>query len=250
MKVRFIGTSHGAAEPTWRCTSMILEVNGSYYIIDTGTCVSEYMKANGLETTDIKGVFITHMHEDHVGKIASLFKMMNTYAPSTHCTFVFPEDDAPDGIKGWLKALHFRPLDHNRLPFVVAKNNQVVYSDENVKVTAFKTEHIANFDTYAYLFQCDGKSIIFTGDLTPNLRDYPEIILNEGVDVVVTELCHYFKGDIGVFEDGTLDKLRHSKTERIIFGHKYPGGPEAMMAVSDTFNFPINVAEDNDVFEL
>ena len=248
MKIRFLGTSHGAAEKDAKCTSVILETNGFFYIIDTGTCVNEYMMANGLDTTKIRGIFITHMHEDHVGKISSLLKLMTTYKTSVRATYVFPEDEAPDGVEAWLKLLHSRPLDHNRLPFLVAKSGEVVYSDENLKVTAIKTDHIANADTYGYLFECEGKRIMFTGDLTPDLHDYPEIISTEGVDVVVTELCHYFK--TSYFVEGSIEKLRSSKTGRIIFSHKYPGGPEAMLSIADTFSFPIDVANDNDIFEI
>ncbi len=247
MKIRFIGTSHGAAEKDAKCTSVILETNGFFYIVDTGTCVVEYMKANGLDTGKIKGIFITHMHEDHVGKIASLIKQMTTYNTNISATYIFPEDDAPSGVEAWANILHSRPIDHARLPFLVAKEG-VVYSDENVKVTAIKTDHIKDADTYGYLFECEGKRIIFTGDLTPDLHDYPEIILTEDFDLVITELCHYFRETH--FVEGTIEKLQASRAGRIIFSHKYPGGPEAMLSLADTFPCPIDIANDNDVFEF
>lgn len=248
MKIRFIGTSHGAAEKDAKCTSVILETNGYFYVIDTGTCVTEYMKANGLDTTKIRGIFITHMHEDHVGKISSLIKQMTTYNTNIHASYIFPEDTAPKNVEAWAKALHSRPIDHERLPFLVAKDNTVVYSDQRVSVTAIKTDHIAGFDTYGYLFECEGKRIIFTGDLTPDLHDYPDIILSEGVDIVVTELCHYFRETY--FAEGTIEKLQKSKAGKIIFSHKYPGGEKAILALKDTFPCPIAVAHDNDVFEF
>lgn len=39
MKLMFIGTSHGVPEADRRCSSCILEVSGSYYLIDMGTQV-------------------------------------------------------------------------------------------------------------------------------------------------------------------------------------------------------------------
>lgn len=248
MKIRFVGTSHGAAEKGAKCTCVIVEINQNYYIIDTGACAVEYMKENGLNTADIKGVFITHMHEDHVGKISSLLKQMTTYNTNISATFVFPEDTAPANVEAWANTLHSRPIDHQRLPFNVAKDGKVVYKDNNVTITAIKTDHINGFDTYGYMFETADKRVVFTGDLTPDLHDYPEIILNEGCDLVVTELCHYFK--LTHFMEGTIEKLKQSKTKQMIFSHKYPGGAEAMLKQKDSFNFPIHIVNDNDIIEI
>ena len=44
MKLIFVGTSHGVPEKDRRCSSYLLEVDGSYYIIDMGTQTIEDLR--------------------------------------------------------------------------------------------------------------------------------------------------------------------------------------------------------------
>lgn len=247
MKLHFIGTSHGAPEKGRGCTALLLETDGDFYVIDAGSSVEKYMADRDLDVERVKAVFITHMHEDHIGTLTGLLKVMKTYHGSMRAKIFLPEQQGIDALRVWLEAMHSVNWPENRLPLLLTTVGEV-YSDEKISVSAVKTDHIKGIDTFAYIIECEGKRVIFTGDLTENLHDYPEIILNEQSDAVVTELCHYHKS-FG-FIEGTLDILKASKTSRILFSHIYPGGDTDMEKIKDTFSFAVDIATDGQIYDL
>ncbi len=247
MKIHILGTSHGAPEKNRGCTSMILETEGNFYVIDTGSSVEKYMTDKELDVEAINAIFITHMHEDHIGTLTGLLKVLRTYHGTATAKTFLPEQQGIEGLRAWLEAMHSVNWPENRLPFFNIEEGEV-YSDEHVKVSAVKTDHIKGFPTFAFIFECEGKRVIFTGDLTDDLHDYPQIILDENSDAVITELCHYHK-DFG-FIEGTLEKLKASKTRILICGHIYPGGDTDMEKVKTTFPFEVAIASDGDIFEV
>jgi len=248
MKIHFIGTSHGAPEKNRGCSAILLETQGQYYIIDAGSSIEKYMIDNDLDVEAINAIFITHMHEDHVGTLTGILKVLRTYHGTARASIYLPEQQGIDGLRTWLNAMHSVNWPDNRLPLLLTKVGDV-YSDEYVKVSAVKTDHIkGDFDSFAYIIECEGKKIIFTGDLTDDLHDYPQVIGEENFDAVVSELCHYRKG-FG-FIPGTIDKIKASKTKKIIFTHIYPGADTDMRKIQDTLPFESHIANDNDIFEI
>ena len=247
MKITFIGTSHGAPEKNRGCTAMLIEVNDVFYVIDTGSSVEKYMVDHDLDIEKIKAVFITHMHEDHVGALTGLLKMMKTYHGDMRAKIFLPEEQGIQALRAWFNGLHFGNWPENRLPLLTVSEGEV-YSDENIKVSAVKTDHMSGVDTFAYIVDCEGKRVIFTGDLTYDLHDFPKIIIDEKSDAVVAELCHYHKS-FG-FIPGTIDLLKSSQTEKMIFGHIYPGGDTDMEEIKDTFPFEVHIAADGNTYSL
>ena len=72
MKIQFIGATH---EVTGSCT--LLEVGGSYYLVDCGMEQGRDVFQNvslPVAAADIEAVFITHAHIDHSGMVPRLFK--------------------------------------------------------------------------------------------------------------------------------------------------------------------------------
>ncbi len=248
MKLHLIGTSHGAPEKNRACSAILLETEGRFYVIDAGSSVEKYMVDNDLDVEAINAIFITHMHEDHIGTLTGLLKVLRTYHGTARAQIFLPEQQGIEGLRVWLEAIHATPWPENRLPFLLTAEGEV-YSDEYVKVSAVKTDHIkGDFDSFAYIIECEGKRVVITGDLTDDLHDYPQVILEKDFDAVVSELCHYRK-EFG-FIPGTIEKIKASKTKKIIFTHIYPGADIDMQKIKDTLPFTAHIAQDGDIFEV
>ncbi|MGP3769682.1 MBL fold metallo-hydrolase [Streptomyces sp. SDT5-1] len=203
--------------------SSALVVGGRTYVVDCGRgAVTQYLKA-GLDMRSLSGIFLTHLHADHTvdyfsfpllsGGVAEPFAgfsdPIDVYGPPrtaelTHyadrawaaSTEAFAaeglgtpptdllhvhETTAPDSVGADIK--HTAPT---MSPFLVMES-------DDMKVTAVLVPHGAAFPAYAYRFDTDGGSVVFSGDtaLTPNIPT-----LARGADVLVHEVI-----DTSWFED-------------------------------------------------
>jgi ribonuclease BN (tRNA processing enzyme) len=209
MKIKFWGTAAGLAERGRHCTSLRVEVGGEYYIIDFGAPV-EYLIANeGIRLSDIRAGFITHMHSDHVDALPSFAKL---YAQFTNFIYAPASVDIfmPDGIDAflsWLGALRLSMSERMRFHRVAAG---VIYDNGCVRVRAIPTEHLGKGNPcYAYVFEAEGKRVLFSGDLTDDLHDFPS---GEHYDLVICELAH---GQIPAL----ISRLNGAGVGRVIFNH-------------------------------
>jgi ribonuclease BN (tRNA processing enzyme) len=209
MKIKFWGTAAGLAERGRHCTSMRVQVGGEYYIIDFGAPV-EYMMANeGIKPSDIRAGFITHMHSDHVDALPSFAKL---YAQFTNFIYAPASVDMflPDGIEAllsWLGALRLSMSERMRFHLM---GEGLIYDNGRVRVRAIPTEHLGKGNPcYAYVFEADGKRVLFSGDITDDFHDFPR---GEHYDLVICELAH---GQIGALKKC----LAEADFDRLIFNH-------------------------------
>ncbi len=242
MKIHFIGTSHGAAEKGRKCTATLLEIGNSLYVIDCGTSIGEYLKNADLHFSNLKGVFVTHMHADHCGCLSNLVKLFTVYDRGKNRPVFLPEEAAIKSFVGWCKALHM-PNSEGDVDFMKSTEG-CFYEDENIKVSGIKTDHIHGFDTYSYIIEAEGKRILFTGDLAADAHDFPEIAHCEHFDAVVSELTH-FGGNSQIAKI-----LLNIKTDNLIFNHIYPGNDKWIEGYRDEFSCSMTVAKDNDIIEV
>ncbi|WP_081745047.1 MBL fold metallo-hydrolase [Arthrobacter sp. H14] len=72
-KVVLLGTSGG---PRWwgerAGIATAVVVDGFFYLVDCGSGVGRQLQSAGLELEHLRGIFVTHMHSDHVVDLASL----------------------------------------------------------------------------------------------------------------------------------------------------------------------------------
>jgi ribonuclease Z len=235
MKITFLGTSHGAPEVGRYCTSLLIEHNGYHYILDLGAPVEYLLKQRGLSIDTVKGIFVTHMHADHVEAISSVTKDFTTYHKNAEADLFLPEEEAIEPYKMWIKALHGRVPD--RLRINVTKPG-IIFDKYGLKVSAIRTEHISpDIPSYSYIFEADGKKVLFTGDLAYDYHDYPQIVKEEEFNLVVSELVH-----LSVEESQHI--LKGTKTKQMIFSHISLRNVDKLAELGITFNFPYIVAAD------
>lgn len=230
MKIHFLGTSHGAPEKGRYCTSLVIEVNDSYYVIDFGAPLEYLMKEKDMDMAKIKAAFVTHMHADHAEGLTSFAKYYAVYNRSASVDLFMPENIDP--YRSWIESLHIEIPKRYRIHLTEAG---ICFQDENVMVHAVRTEHISKeTPSYSFVFTAEGKSVLFSGDLAYDFHDVP---LEGKYDLAVCELTHATLEEI-------CDQLGKLDTKQIIFSHVYPQKVEAFTRLENPLPFPYQIACD------
>ena len=65
-EVVFLGTGAAVPVPSRGTTSQFVHIHGHTYLVDAGEGVQLALRKNQRKFQKLKGVFISHMHGDHV----------------------------------------------------------------------------------------------------------------------------------------------------------------------------------------
>ncbi len=249
-KLITLGTSHG--DPTF-CrfnSSTLLQVDEALYLIDAGAPANALMIRMGFALQDLKAIFITHMHEDHVGGLPGMIKSLIKYPRADQHTDIYlPEAEAIEALMRWMRSMH-RMWPERLLTFKVA-NPGVIYADENLQVTALSTCHLENeqqsFPSYGYQMDIADKRLIYTGDLKHDFSDFPTVAMEEPSDLCVCECTHF---DM----NRARDFLHHCPTKRMVFNHVgdawHGEGEDKLREIIAQLPFPCEIAHDGSQFEF
>jgi ribonuclease BN (tRNA processing enzyme) len=211
--------------------SSALVVNGRTYVVDCGRgAVSQYLRA-GLSLPSLAGIFLTHLHADHTVDYFSFpllaggatgdrgfHEPIGVYGPgpsgheskvsavpvpgtvemtrlaneafAAHTTFFLNEHFGVDPVS-MVDVHDVMPPTGSLTDTAPDMTPFLVMEDENVRVTAVLVPHGAVFPAYAYRFDTDHGSVVFSGDTarTDNM----------------TRLAH--RADLLVHEAAALDVL-------------------------------------------
>lgn len=189
MRISFLGTGHGIPEPNKGCSSALIEVGDRRYIIDMGTNTAEKLITKGLRLEAINAIFITHMHGDHTNGFIQFIELCNWAFKDADPAIYFPEDveQIKSAIGAWMLCNHqqMREFDFRGV------SAGLIYDDGVIKITAYRTEHIAV--SYAYLIECEGKRVLFTGDLSSRIGpdDFPTEVFEKPLDLAICDGAHF-----------------------------------------------------------
>ncbi len=252
MKITTLGTSHGDSTLERFNSSTLYEVGESLYLVDCGAPCEALLWRKRKDFSRLRAIFCTHMHDDHVGGLTEVIKILLKYPkPGQHTTIYLPEVGADEALKLWLAAMHIT-VKPELIDFKLVKPGEL-YSDENLTLEAYPTDHIPSSPvkpvTFAYIIseKSSGKRLLHTGDLWVDFHDYPKILLEEHFDLLLCEATHYK-------QEVAAPLFRASLIKRLIFihiGNAWHGDGEArLLGCFDGFPYPVAVAHDGDEFEL
>jgi ribonuclease BN (tRNA processing enzyme) len=209
-EILFLGTVGGPplhkdrSEP-----STVLIVDGREYLIDCGIGTIERMLQAGIQSEEIKTIFFTHLHPDHVLGLADVlandFLRLN-FADAAQTIDIYGPPQTKELVDS---AFHYiaipftvfaaegLPGSGNEIksPFLTheVEHDGLVYKDDKISVTAAENTHYAlmsadlrqRMKSYSYRIDTLHGSIVFTGDTGPS-----EALtrLAKGADVLVTEV--------------------------------------------------------------
>ena len=259
MKIITLGTSHGDHTYCRFNSSTLLEFGEDRYLIDAGVPVDALLFRRKVDFNDLMAVFVTHMHGDHAAGIPNLIKYIEKMDEKGKrqgnprrrpASFFLPEDQAILPLTQWCQALHLKcPSPLFSLNAVCAG---VVYQDQNIIVTAHPTRHLVSHTgqgpiSFAYQVQGEGKNLLFTGDLTPDFSDFPQIALEQPFDLIFCEATHYPP-------QAALPTLERTRTKALVFYHIHDPwhgeGETRLLDYYRSLDYPCRIAHDGDAFEL
>lgn len=200
-----LGTGNPPADPDRSGPATAIVVNGSAYLVDFGAGVVRRAKSAvadrgiaALEPTNLRVVFVTHLHSDHtVGYPDLIFTpwvlgrrvSLEVYGP------VGIDDMTKHVLEAWRVDGESRGKQYAEGLYAVGSfpagrgvnaheiKPGVVYQDANVKVTAFATSH--TIESFGYRFDSADRSIVISGDTNPAQAT---IDACNGCDVLVHEV--------------------------------------------------------------
>lgn len=195
IKVTLLGT--GTPEPSMVRfgPSILVEAGDQKLIFDVGRGALQRLTQINVKYKDIEGVFLTHLHSDHVVGFPDLWLT----------GWVVGRRDIPLrvwGPKGTGKMMEhleqafdydikIRLYDDRTSPdgvVIEAKDitEGVVYEKNGVKVTAFEVDHAPIKPAFGYRIDYSGRSVVLSGDTRPsaNLIKYAQ-----GTDLLVHEVA-------------------------------------------------------------
>jgi len=215
VKIKFIGTSHGVPETDRKWTAVMIASGENTYLVDAGAFVADGIIRSGRTLDSLKGVFVTHRHGDHMNGLLSLVDIISWYYKNSEPAIFLPGEGIAEPLTALLDAsfggAHLKDLDYR-----VIKPG-TVYDDGCVRVRAVPTKHVKNGElpSFAFIFECEGKRVLFTGDLSHSCEDYPDEAATEDIDLAVIEAAHF-----------ELTQREHifskTKTKKMCVAHFYP----------------------------
>ncbi len=250
MKIKFLGTSHGVPETTRRCTSVLLEASGCHYLIDAGAPIADELTRAGVAFADIRAVFITHLHGDHVDGLVQFTDLCNWYYRTAQPTFFTPDIALKNALDAWQTAIEGKPLREYEWNEI---QEGEIYADEAIRVTAIRTRHQdidqPNYRRYSYAFSVEecatGRRILFTGDLIKDMSDMPAAAFDSDYDCIVTEAAHGRLTEL-------VPVLEKCRTKHLIVSHIFhrTNPPESLEALRAVLPMQTTVAEDGNEFDI
>jgi glyoxylase-like metal-dependent hydrolase (beta-lactamase superfamily II) len=248
MKITFLGTSHGVPSAVRYSSSLMIEVDGSVYLVDGGAPVADLLTRRGVPFTSVRAVFATHMHSDHTGGFPLFFSLSNWYYKDTDYDIFLPDTVDVDAMRALLCAMDGGMDNEARLRFHPVREG-VLYSDDRLTVTAYRTRHMMDDRTsYAYRLEAaGGPTLCVTGDLHHgDAADFPDAFRYEPSDAVVCEMAHFSL-------ETALGVLAPCPTRQVFFTHIGPGNAgwiEGKIPPLPPLPFSLHVPDDGDSFEI
>ena len=169
---------------------------GRSYVVDCGYGVTRQLVNAGVEAHEVRTIFITHNHSDHMLELGPLIhtawagglrEPIDVWGPPPlgraipafmdYMAFDIDtriEDEGRPDLRKFVRLHEFEPQG-------------TVFEVPGLKVSAVRVRHPPITNAYAYRFDTPGRSIVLSGDTTYS----PELIaFARGVDVLVHEVLH------------------------------------------------------------
>jgi ribonuclease Z len=242
-----LGSSSGVPTKDRFSSAYALKVTGKLFLVDCGAPVSTLLYRYGMDPLDVKALFLSHWHMDHVANLG-LFLTQTHQLKRKNPLRVY----GPRGTRNKIKRMLFDSflfLDDLSYQLKIGTVKSKDSIDEALlKVKFFKTQHLekpkhkTNFGNKAtamgMVLNGPGWRILYSGDLTSPQELAP---YSNGVDLLVHELAHHSPEVVADFAEA-------AKIPYVLISHlapKYDEFPEKIeKAFTKRYSGQLIVARD------
>ena len=194
IKVTLLGTGCPAPVMNRFGPSIMVEAGDRKFIFDAGRGVIQRLAQIKVQYKEIQGVFLTHLHSDHVVGLPDFWLTGWLNSRRDRPLQVW----GPKGTKKMMSNLReafeedikFRLYEDRASPDGVAIETKdiaegVVYEESGIKVTAFEVDHGPTKPAFGYRIDYRGRSVVLSGDTrySENLIKYAK-----GADLLIHEV--------------------------------------------------------------
>ena len=156
-----------------RYINIYLITGESCYLIDSGVfgsekIIDEYLHSIGRNMSDIKGIFLTHAHPDHIGGAAKIKRITDckVYAPMLELDWI---EDIDIQYRERPIPNFYTLLSESVKVDVPLQDGDSVTLEKGIEICALLTRGHSH-GSMSFIF---GDNIIFTGDAIPVAHDLP-----------------------------------------------------------------------------
>jgi len=243
IRIYMLGT--GTAVPIKRgLPCIVIRVDSDLYLLDVGEGCQNRIIHMGLGLVKIRGIFITHMHGDHYLGLFGLIQSMRLLGKRSELTIIAPEE-----LINVLNNLIEKNLVKFDYEYVLESvREDIVYSDNKVRVSGFKVEH--SIPSYGYLIEIgDRYRVVYSGD---TMLCNKVIEVSEKADLLIHEATFTSRDYVEAIEqkhstarDAALVASR-ANVKNLVLTHISPRYSDSLEIYRDAYRFFKNtiVAED------
>lgn len=156
-----------------RYINIYLITGENCYLIDSGVSgsekiIDEYLHSIGRNMSDIKGIFLTHAHPDHIGGAAEIKRITGckVYAPMSELDWI---EDIDIQYRERPIPNFYTLLSESVKVDVSLQDGDMVTLEEGLEICALLTQGHSHGSMSFIL----GNNLIFTGDAIPVAHDLP-----------------------------------------------------------------------------
>jgi ribonuclease BN (tRNA processing enzyme) len=174
-------------------TSQVVIIDDHPYLIDCGDGVAYRLVQAGVRLRDLRNIFVTHLHSDHIGGYFPLVEeawLSGMNGPLD----VYASPPMQDMTRSWFDTIRYEmniriqdgfPPIEPHVHVHEIRDAGVVFRDERVTVTAAVVHHPPIAPAFAFRFDGPDRSIVFSGDTS---KSDAVIELARNADVLVHEV--------------------------------------------------------------
>lgn len=150
IKVTILGSASAKPTAALHPSAQIVNVDEQYFLVDAGEGVQQQMFRYGINPLRLRGVFISHLHGDHVFGLFPLLSTLGLYGRQTPLKVFAPRPF------GDILECHLRYFDSD-LPYAVeweevdTTKHRIVFENRSVEVWSIPLRH--RVPTAGYLFR-------------------------------------------------------------------------------------------------